>query len=482
MSDAPALFVSPKASAIRDEFAAVLRLAAPMALANLLQMALYAIDVIFVARLGQPILAASSLGVTIFALQMWCFSSLTGALAPLIAADLGHRQTLDQPDSDDEGDADIRRTMRMALWLAVACGLVGMVVCSFGGAILRFTGQSASLAATADGFLKLLRWAMVPLIAANVLRNYVSAMGRPIFATLITALAILANIAGNYAFVFGHWGVPAMGLRGSALSTCVTALVTLGAYAVTIHADKALHRCRILTGWWRPDWSRLRHLLRIGTPIALTVLAEGGLFSSAAFLMGLLGEAQLAGHTVALQVAAFAFQLPMGIGQAATIRVGFHYGANDRAGVGRAGWLAIVLGLGFSVSSAALMLLAPRFILSAYVDVTAPKNAAMVTFAVRFLSIAAAFQLADGVQAIAAGALRGLRDTRVPMGIALWGYWLGGFVTASLLGFATPLGGTGVWIGLAVGLLIVAVLLLRRWALREALGLQGRYSPEPAEG
>jgi MATE family multidrug resistance protein len=344
-------------------------------------------------------------------------------------------------------------------------------VCQFGQAILLAAGQQPRIAARAGGFLATLEWAMVPMIACNVLRTFVSAMGRPVFATAITALAIAVNALGNYAFVFGHLGAPALGLNGSALSSDCTALATLAAYGIAIRADRHLHRYRLLGHWWRADWGRLRALIRLGAPIGFTVVAEAGLFGGAAFLMGLFSEAQLAAHTVALQIAAFAFQLPIGIGQAATIRVGYHFGAGDRAALGRAGWIALGIGIGCSLASAALMIGAPRLILSAYVDVTAPANAAMLRYAVSFLAVAAAFQLADGAQAIAAGALRGLQDTRMPMAIAVFGYWLPGFGTAIALGFLTPLQGVGVWIGLAIGLLVVAGLLMLRWNRRERLGL-----------
>lgn len=446
----------------RMEMRETLRLSAPMVAANLLQMMVYAVDVIFVARLGQEALAASSLSISLFGLMMWCFSGLTGAVAPLIAAELGRRS---------HAVREVRRSMRMALWLAVLCGIGGMAICRNGEAILLATGQDAHVAARAGGFLGVLQWALVPMIICNVQRTFVSAMGRPIFATAITALAILINAAGNYIFVFGHFGAPAMGLEGSALSSVFTALITLAAYAAAIRSDRNLRRYRILGRWWRAEWQRLGEIVRLGLPIAFTILAEAGLFSSAAFLMGRIGEAELAGHTVALQIAAFAFQVPFGIGQAATIRVGLHYGAGDRAAMGRAGWAALTLAIGFMALPAAIMVLCPRLVLSAYVDVTAPANAAMVALAVQYLAIAAAFQLFDGTQAVAAGALRGLQDTRMPMAAALFGYWLPGFGTAMLLGFYTPLAGLGVWIGLAVGLTVVAALLLWRWMRREHLHL-----------
>ncbi len=446
----------------RTELGATLRLAGPLAVANLLQALVYAIDVVFVARLGAEALAAASLSVSLFGLMAWSSSAMVSVVSALIAAEQGRgRHAL----------REVRRSVRMALWLAVALALAGMLVCGHGEAILLAAGEPSRIAVRAGGFLLVLRWAMIPMVAASVLRSFVAALGRPVFATAITALSIIVNGLGNYAFVFGHWGMPALGLTGSALSSNCTALATLIAYALAISCDRRLHRYRLLGHWWRAEWARLGALIRLGAPIGFTVVAEAGLFGSAAFLMGLLSEAQLAAHTVALQIAAFTFQLPMGIGQAATIRVGHCYGAGDRAGITRAGWTALAVGVGFSLASAALMLGAPRLIVSAYVDITAPANAAMVSFAVRFLAVAAAFQLVDGAQAIAAGALRGLQDTRVPMAIALLGYWVPGFGTAVLLGFATRLQGLGVWIGLAVGLAVVATLLLRRWHRREILGL-----------
>lgn len=446
----------------RTEAVAMAALAAPLAAANLLQMLVHAIDVIFVARLGEQALAAASLATTLFGLMMWCFSGLTGACAPLIAAELGRKR---------HAVREVRRTVRMALWLAVLCGLAGMAVCLAGERLLLLSGQDAEVARLAGQFLTILLWAMIPNVLATVLRNFVSALGRPILATAITALAIVVNALGNYVFVFGHFGAPALGLDGSAISSVITVLIMLAAYLLVIAGDRRLRRYHVFGRIWRAEWARLRDLVRIGTPIALIILAEGGLFSSAAFLMGLIGQAELAGHTVALQVAALAFQIPFGIGQAATIRVGYHFGARNIAAITAAGRAALVLATGYMVVPAAAMILAPYFVLSLYVDPAAPKNAAMVGHAVQFLAIAAAFQLFDGLQAVLAGGLRGLQDTRTPMLLALFGYWIVGFGTSVWLGFYTPWAGLGVWTGLAAGLVVVSALLGWRWRNRAALGL-----------
>ncbi|HUD29344.1 MAG TPA: MATE family efflux transporter [Novosphingobium sp.] len=453
---------SQKIHPFRAELGATLRLAGPLALANMLQMAVFAVDVIFVARLGQESLAASSLAVAIVAVVMMGLNGVTGAVAPLIAAEIGRRRN---------SVREVRRSARMALWLAVLLGLVAIGICFLGETIMLATGQDPHVVTLSGGFIRIVSLALVPMAIANVLRTFVSALGRPVFATMITALAILVNALGNYALVFGNLGAPALGLNGSALASVITACVTVLAYVVAIGTNRSLRRFHVFGRWWRPEWSRLRQMLALGLPISATLIAEGGLFSGAAFVMGRIGEAELAAHTVALQIAAFAFQVPFGIGQAATIRVGYHFGAGDRDAIGRAGWAAIVIGLTFVCVSALAMLLFPRFILSAYVDVSAPANAGLVALAMQFLFVAAVFQLTDGVQAIVAGALRGIQDTRVPALIAIVGYWAAGFATSVALGLFTPLRGVGVWIGLAVGLTVAAILLLARWHWRERFRL-----------
>lgn len=455
------MFAEP-ASTWRGEIAATCRLAWPLALANLLQMLVHAIDVIFVARLGERELAASSLGIALFGLLLWSLTGLAGIVAALIAEELGRRR---------HAVREVRRSVRMGLWVALGAGVLGMGVCWLGEPIMHLTGQDPVVAERAGAFLRVIMWAMIPMLASGVLRNFVAALGRPIFATAITGSAIFVSVLGNYAFVFGNLGAPAMGLEGSALASVLTALYILAAYLIAIRTDRRLRRYRLLGNWWRPEWPRLVEILRLGAPVSLTILAEAGLFSGAAFLMGRIGASELAGHTVALQVAALAFQIPFGIGQAATIRVGYHYGEGDRAAIGRAGWVALAMGGGFMLLTATALLFAPRTILGLYVDPDAPANAAMVGFAVQYMVVAAAFQLVDGVQAVAAGALRGLQDTRVPMLYALFGYWVPGLGVSIGLGLFTPLEGLGVWIGLATGLVVVAVLLTWRWARRIRLGL-----------
>ena len=449
----------------RAELGATLRLSWPLAAANLLQMLTYAIDVIFIARLGEDQLAASALAIALFGLVLWALSGLTGAVAPVAAAELGERAPALRP---------VRRSVRMALWLAVFSGVAGIGICLLLGPLMHVTGQQAQITALAIEYNSLLVLSLIPMLFNNVLRSFVSTLDRPIFATAITGGGIFVNALANYAFIFGNLGAPELGLQGAAVATILTTLTTLAAYVVAIRLDPKLHRYRVFGRWWSPDWPRLLHIVRIGTPIALTITAEAGIFGAAAFLMGNIGASQLAAHTVALQIAALAFQVPFGVGQAATIRVGYFYGARDPDGMKRAGWTAIVVGTGFMAFTALLMIMIPKPLIAIYVDPWDPKNAVLVGFALQYIVIAAAFQLFDGMQAVAAGALRGLQDTRIPMWIAAFAYWVPGIGTALALGFYTPLEGVGVWIGLATGLTVAAALLGWRWHRREALGLTRR--------
>ena len=206
-------------------------------------------------------------------------------------------------------------------------------------------------------------------------------------------------------------------------------------------------------------------------PIAVTLGFETTVFNASAFLMGLIGRDSLAAHAVAIQIAALVFMVPMGIGQAATVRVGIAYGRADWAGVGRAGWLALGIGTGFACCAAALLILAPRLLVSAFLDLSDPANARTAALAVSFLAVAALFQLADAAQAVGAGVLRGVQYTRVPMIFALIGYWVVGIGFGTLLAFPGGMAGVGIWLGLASGLSAAALLLVARWSLRDRLRL-----------
>ncbi|SEN37381.1 multidrug resistance protein, MATE family [Sphingomonas gellani] len=452
---------------LRGELVALGRLAGPLVAANLLQMAVYAVDVVFVARLGTRELAAATLGVFLFSLTLWALMSLVSAGAPLIAAELGRRR---------HAVREVRRTFRMSLWLGVLASLPVLLMLAHGETLLRWAGQDPDVARRAGAFLDLLLIATVPATLTGAMRGTAAALGRPGWALGVTCMALGLGLLFNWLFVFGHGGMPALGLEGSALASVLTTTVTALAWVVILAFDRKLRRYRLFGRWWQIDHARLRDIACLGAPIALAVTFEGGLFGGAGLLVGLIGVTEVAAHAVALNIAAVAFQIPFGIAQAATIRVGMAFGAQDRAWIGRAGRAALLLGIGVMTVTAAAIWAVPRLLIGGYLDLSDPANAAVIALAMRLLAIAAMFQLLDGAQAVAAGILRGVQDTRVPMVMAAVGYWAAGLGAAVLMGFGLRWGAVGVWLGLAVGLGVTSALLLWRWTARARLGLVGARS------
>jgi MATE family multidrug resistance protein len=209
----------------------------------------------------------------------------------------------------------------------------------------------------------------------------------------------------------------------------------------------------------------------MGLPISLTLSFESLIFYGAAFMMGLIGSTALAAHAIAIQIASLAFMVPLGIGQAGTVRVGRAFGSGDKEGIRRAGMMALVLALSFMCFTALLMATVPHWLIAPFLDRSKPGAEAVAQIAMVFLFYAAVFQIADGAQVIGSSILRGLGDTRLPMILAGIGYWGIGLPLSAALGFLTPLAGSGIWIGLVIGLSVVAVMMLWRWWARERLGL-----------
>jgi MATE family multidrug resistance protein len=315
---------------------------------------------------------------------------------------------------------------------------------------------------------------MLPTLGFIALRSFFAALERPLWAMMVTAVAILFNIAANWALVFGHLGLPALGLRGSGIATTLSNIFLFVGLVLVVSLGHKFRRYHLFGNWWRADWPRLVTLWRVGLPIGAAFAFEITVFNAAVFLMGQFGMAAIAAHAIAIQIASVSFMVPMGLAQAATVRVGRAYGAGDHDGISRAGWTSFVLAIVFMTSTSVVMLAAPRWLIGAFVDVDDAANAEVIGLAVSFLTCAAVFQIADGAQVVGAGMLRGLQDTRVPMIYAGLGYWGFGMSLSLLFAFRLGFQGTGIWIGLASGLAAVAILMISRWIRRERLGLVPR--------
>ena len=444
------------------EAKATVTLAYPLVLTNLAQALIPATDVVLLGWVGPKALAAGALGVNLFNACMIFGVGLMIAASPMIARALGQRA---------HNVRDVRRTVRQALWTAVAVVIPIWLLLWRADAILHLFRQDPELSRMAQQLVRPMMFGMLPLFGYQVLKSFVSALERPGWAFAVGAIAVISNALINYGLIFGRFGLPAWGLFGAGLGSTISNTIMFGGLAIVVMRHRVFRRYHLFGHFWRADWPRFVEVWRLGLPIAVTLGMEVTIFNAAVFLMGLIGEAELAAHAVAIQIASLCFMVPLGIGQATTVRVGIAYGRRDRLGVARAGWAAFGVTMLFMLVPATLMLVAPRFLVGLFMDVHNPANAHVVTLAIAFLTVAALFQIVDGAQAVGAGMLRGIHDTAVPMIFAALGYWGVGLGTAVLFGFHLGWGGVGVWIGLATGLASVSVLMMTRWARRERLGL-----------
>ena len=452
----------PQRSAWTAELRATLALGWPLILTNLAQNALMTSDVILMGWLGSDALAAGALGTNLYFAFLIFGIGLVSATSPLIAEELGRRS---------HSVREVRRTVRQGFWASLTVAVPIWIVSWNGEWILLAMGQEPLLAQQAGDYMRALQWSLLPFLLYLVLRSFLAALERPGWPLVIGLLAVPVNFVAAYALMLGKFGMPALGLIGAGLGTVISSIFMFVGLGVVIGLDRRLRRYHVFGRFWRADWSRYRTLWRLGVPIGLTLAFEVTIFNAAALLMGRIGANELAAHAIALQIASFCFMVPLGLGQAVTVRVGRAYGAQDAPGVTRAGWTAFALGMAFMVFTASLMLFSPHLLLRAFLDLSDPKNIPVIGFAVSFLVMAAIFQVADGAQAVGSGMLRGLQDTRVPMIYAALGYWGVGLPLGVALAFGTELRGIGIWIGLATGLAVVASLMLWRWIRRNRLGL-----------
>ena len=359
----------------------------------------------------------------------------------------------------------VRRSLRSGLWLGLLAALPIMILPLRGEQILHALGQAEEPSHLAQQYLFGLVWGVAPALWFIAIRGFMGAVNRPQPILWITLAAIPINALLVYLLLYGEYGLPRLGLFGAGLAT---ATVNGGAFLAGLWfatQRKPFKRYHVLVRLWRIDWQLMRQIVVIGAPISMSLLMEYGLFSSAALLMGMISTAALAAHQIALQVTAILFMVPLGISMAATVRVGHAIGGNDAAGVHRAGMVAIWLGIAVAalLTVAAILL---RFEIAGFFLGAGVEHAdAAMTLAASLLMIGATFFITDGLQTIAAGALRGMNDTRVPLLFAAVSYWGIGFCSAYALAFHTALGAQGVWIGLSLGTLVYATLLILRFRL-----------------
>jgi multidrug resistance protein, MATE family len=326
--------------------------------------------------------------------------------------------------------------------------------------LLLAFGYDPALAAEIGRFLDALAWAAPGFLGFAVLRSFLVAASHSRIVMIALILCIPMNAGLNWLLVFGRLGAPALGIAGSGSATAIIQwlmITGLGLYALAAPSLAKFRLRPILRGW-----DEIRRIVRLGLPIGGILGLEIGVFAATGILMGLLGADALGAHQLVMNCISVIFMVPLGIAQAATVRVAGALGSGAPEAARRAGVVALALGVAYMAIMALVLVAVPRAIASIYVDIDAPANRGLVGIALYLLAIAAVFQIFDGVQAIAAGALRGYRDTAVPLLLAVIGYWGIGFAGGWLLAFPAGYGPLGLWSGLAVGLAAVALMLTVR--------------------
>ena len=436
----------------RNELIETVRLALPIALTQLGQIAMMTTDLALIGRLGDRAVAAAALAHTVLFAAFMLGMGLVSAVSPLAAQAFGAREP-----------RVVRRALRVGLWAALLLGIPLTGAQLYGYEILTALGQDSEAARLAARYLEGLAWSMVPAWWFIALRSFMGAVNRPEPALWITLAAIPANALLAYGLIYGAFGLPELDLLGAGIAT---AIVNLGMCAATIWVAYARHpfrKYRILGNFWRADWPLFGRLIVIGAPISATFLLEYGLFAAAALLMGWLGTTPLAAHQIALTVASVLFMVPFGVSMAATIRVGQAVGRREPEGTRVAGFTAIGLSVAFMAAMTLIVVAARHHIPGLFLGMNAPGSADTAALAATLLLVGATFFIVDGVQSVAAGALRGLNDTRVPLVFSAISFWVVGFSGCYYLGFPLGLGATGIWIGFTVGLVLYAGLLVWRF-------------------
>jgi MATE family multidrug resistance protein len=425
-------------------------LAWPVIVAELGWMAMGIVDTIMVGSLGPAAIGAVGLGSGIYLAAAIFGMGLLLGLDALVSQAFGARSM-----------QECHRWLLHGIYLALLTAGPFTLACFTVAWTMPRWGLHPSVAAPARDYLSTVAWGTLPLLLYATFRRYLQATHVVLPVMIVLVSANLVNAVVNWLLILGHLGFPALGTTGSAWATVISRwYMALGLGAIILWRERR-QSVAVLDIPMHLEWHRIDRLVRLGTPAAMQITAEVGVFAAATTLAGRLDPVSLAAHQVVLNVASVAFMVPLGLSSAGAVRVGHAVGRRDIVDAGRSGWAALTIGVAFMGCSALTMLILPRPLIHLFT-----RDAAVEATAVTLLVIAAGFQLFDGVQGVATGILRGLGDTRTAMVSNLGAHWLLGLPVGYTLCFALGWGIRGLWVGLSIGLIVVAVILLLVWSAR----------------
>ncbi len=447
--------INPK---VKTETKQFLRLTIPLASAQVAQAATGFVDTVMMGWLGQETLAAGGLAATTFTTLIVTTSGIVVGISPLIAEAFGANNRV-----------RIQQLTRQGLWLSLLVAIPVMLLLRQMDIIMQYLGQSVEVAAIANTYLDVMVWAFLPALIFAMLKSVVSSLSQPRPITIIVVVGTLFNAVGNYLLGFGKLGFPVMGLAGIAVASALAQWGMLAVLIVYILKVQPLSNYQVFHKLFQFEPKIIRELIWIGLPITISFAFEVGMFSITTYLMGILGTQVLAAHQIVFQTIAIIFMVPLGMSFATTIRVGQWNGKQDIEGVERAAYLSISIAALFMTVMAVILFIFPKQVIALYIDVGNPKNTEVVFLATAMFRVAAISQILDGVQTTVAGALRGLKDTRIPMLLSFFSFWGIGLATGYLLGFQFGFGGVGLWVGQCIGVAVSAGAFM--WRFRRLLSL-----------
>jgi MATE family multidrug resistance protein len=431
----------------KRELAALTKLAIPVVLSELGWMAQGVVDTIMVGRLGPVSIGAVAVGNAVF------YTPSLFGIGLLLGLDTVVAQAYGRKDFDE-----CHRWLAQGIYLATAIAPILMLLVAVASMFFGRVGITPEVATPAAQYLRMLDWSILPLLIYGASRRYLQGVGQVRVITLTYIGANLINWGGNYALIYGHWGFPAMGVRGSALSTVVARILMATSLVGFAWRYERQRGHPLFRHWAGPQLARIRQLIRLGLPAAGQISLEVGAWNAATLSAGWLNPIALATHQIAINYASITYMIPLGISAATAVSVGHAVGAGDKARARRAGWLALGLGTSFMILAGLVFFIAPKPLIELYTH-----DPEVLAVGPSLLWIAAAFQIFDGVQTVCTGALRGLGETRAPMFANFVGYWILGLPLGLILCFVLKWGIYGMWIGLTLALIVISSILLHRW-------------------